>query len=241
MDRLAENLDNIIRNYLLIGNYEGAIDLGFQLEKTSKRMSTSKKKLQTSLKSSLHIAHAYIDKGEEEVGLELLKEHEFKNKTNSFDQFEYDLILSEALMSINLFEEAEPHIMRSLVSADSIISRRKHNEWQLHLATGEKMFSQSLAAQIYFNLNDFDKTKYFIEEIKTEILNQPRIYYKYSVHILYNISKVYKGMGKINQADDFLKKAIFEMNRISDILNEEHKQFYLENIKENNILNSLQL
>ena len=48
-------------------------------------------------------------------------------------------------------------------------------------------------------------------------------------------------MGEINLADDYLKKAIFEMNRISDILNEEHKQFYLENIKENNILNSLQL
>ena len=101
------------------------------------------------------------------------------------------------------------------------------------------MVGKSLLALAYAKDGYNKKSLDYIESITAEIPTQTRLYYEHSVEILYNIVEVYRIFGKIDKSKLYFEDAIIEMNRVADMLNDEDRNLFFNNIKIHKTLKGL--
>lgn len=228
---LEYTLENQIFVYLWTGYFEKSIDLSFKFESIAKLNES----ISGLVSSNLLIAKAYSEKGEPEIGLELLEnlESEYIDEIKLLNQLRLKLYKSEIYFMMNDYSQAAIEIEKTIIIADSMVTKKQYNEYHLWLATGHRMYAESIAAKVYSELNDINRSNYYINQIETEIPKQPRLYFAESVNILNNLSLTYKKNGNKSKALEYKRSAIKEMNTIAKKLSEPDRNSYLNNIKLN--------
>ena len=239
LEELEDAMVSQIFILLLTGYFEKAIDMAFKLESVSKQNQSKFGQY----RAKMYIAKAYAEKGEPEVGIELIEnvQKEYFDKMGLWAKVIFNIYKIELLLNNNEYEKAELELENSFVSTDSLVIKRKHNEYHLWIVTGLRMYTESLAAIIYSELNIPTKTQYYINKIENQIPNQPRLYFAYSTAILNNLSISYQYLGKERKALEYKRMAVEEMIKIADKLSKEDKYVFINNIKLNKELNSLSL
>ena len=127
-------------------------------------------------------------------------------------------------------KDAIEHLLSFIYLFDQLVKEKSSNEFHLWTVTGKKMVGESLLALAYAKNGNNKKSLELIESITKEIPTQTRLYYEYSVEILYNIGEVYRILGKIDKSKLYFEDAFNEMNRIADMLNDGDRVIFLNNI-----------
>ncbi|SVC19041.1 uncharacterized protein METZ01_LOCUS271895, partial [marine metagenome] len=131
------------------------------------------------------------------------------------------------------------HLLSFINLFDQLVKEKSGNEFHLWTVTGKRMVGKSLLALAYAKDGNNKESLDFIESITAEISTQTRLYYEHSVEILYNIGEVYRILGKIDKSKLYFEDAIIEMNRIADMLNDEDRNLFFNNIKIHKTLKGL--
>ena len=215
----------------LIGDYESSIDFAFKYEKLNNQINSPR----IPLLAKILIASNYINMGEAQVGLDILNElkSDYNNSTKTGLDVgsNYYYYLAQASTSLEQNSEAINYLSSFIMMFDQIVKEKYGNEFHLWIVTGKRMVGKSLLALVNAKLGNNKKAIDLIESISSEIPNQPRLFYENSIDILYNIGITYKILGELEMSKTFIQESINEINRIADMLTEEDRNLFLNNIK----------
>jgi tetratricopeptide (TPR) repeat protein len=214
----------------LIGNYESSIDYAFKYEKLHNQIKTPR----MLLLSKMLIASNYIQMGEAKVGVDILNEvkDDYKSVTKTGldigSSYHYLLALAHAGLDQN--NKAIAHLESFNTLFNNIVEEKSDNEFHHWVVTGKRMAGKSLLALTHARLDNKIESLDIIRSIETEIKTQPRLFYESSVEILYNIGMAYSALGESDRSRAYIKRAATEMNRIADMLADEDRTLFLNNI-----------
>ncbi len=214
----------------LVGDYESSIDHAFKYEKLNKQIKMSERLLI----AKILIASNYIMMGESRVGMDIL--NEIKNDYNEVEKTGLDIgssyyyFLALAYYNLGQYDKAIEYLTSFNILFDQIVKDKSNNEFHLWVVTGKRMAGKSLLALSHARSGTRKKSLDLVESIVEEIPTQPRLFYENSVEILYNIGESYRILGESEKSKTYIKRAIAEMNRISDMLTDDDRSLYLNNI-----------
>ncbi|MDP6169452.1 MAG: adenylate/guanylate cyclase domain-containing protein [Candidatus Marinimicrobia bacterium] len=214
----------------LIGNYESSIDYAFKYEKLHNQIKTPR----MLLLSKMLIASNYIQMGEAKVGVDILNEvkDDYKSVTKTGldigSSYHYLLALAHAGLDQN--NKTIAHLESFNTLFNNIVEEKSDNEFHHWVVTGKRMAGKSLLALTHARLDNKIESLDIIRSIETEIKTQPRLFYESSVEILYNIGMAYSALGESDRSRAYIKRAATEMNRIADMLADEDRTLFLNNI-----------
>lgn len=229
-ERLSRAYNSHATTLQLIGDYESSIDYAFKYEKLNNQLESPR----IPFLAKILISSNYILMGEPEVGRDILQElqsdYSKVTKTGLDIGSSYSYYLGKAYIDLGKNKVAIEHLLSFINLFDQLVKEKSDNEFHLWTVTGKKMVGESLLALAYAKNGNNKKSLELIESITEEIPTQTRLYYEYSVEILYNIGEVYRILGKIDKSKLYFEDAFNEMNRVADMLNDGDRVIFLNNI-----------
>ena len=229
-ERLSRAYSSHATTLQLVGNYELSIDYSFKYEKLNNHL----KSPSVLFLAKILISSNYILMGEPEVGRDILQElqgdYSKITKTGLDIGSSYLYYLGKASIDLGKNKEAIKYLSSFIDLFDQLVIEKAGNEFHLWTVTGKRMIGKSLLALAYAREGSNKKSLDLIESITEEIPTQTRLYYEYSVEILYNIGEVYRILGEIDKSKLYFEDAINEMNRVADMLNDEDRDLFLDKI-----------
>jgi len=229
---------SLIAPNFMLGNYERVIDIIISMQGLAKQLPESDYR---DIYSNLYLGLSYAELGQEELGIDIINGiDETKFKWSMWDTFRYKSLAKAYYLSGNNDKEYE-YIKKAydINKKDFVdVNSSKDFFWQqrpdiYNDLYGNLMFLQSYLAKYHVEDNDITSALKYINELEEMLSNISALHFTVSIDIYYNLAMAYGGLNKENEYNKYLDIAFDELTKISNRLNDEHKQMYLNNVRVN--------
>jgi len=228
----------LIAPNFMLGNYERVIDIIISMQGLAKQLPESDYR---DIYSNLYLGLSYAELGQEELSIDIINGiDETKFKWSMWNTFRYKSLAKAYYLSGNNDKEYE-YIKKAydINKKDFVdVNSSKDFSWQqipdiYNDLYGNLMFLQSYLAKYHVEDNDITSALKYINELEEMLSNISALHFTVSIDIYYNLAMAYGGLNKENEYNKYLDIAFDELTKISNRLNDEHKQMYLNNVRVN--------
>ena len=222
----------------MVGDYVGVIKDVVDLQRLVKQLPQTFNIKTFKFRSSLLLGYTYVQLGKTELGLDIINQMD----TSFFNDVWWAKPDYYGFLALSYFESGDEEngikyfnknyeLTTSLFKDDKygVSSFTDVHNWVI----AWQMLSQACIAKYLVEQNDITKAEIVIKNLEKNLSSVSEIAFFWAVDIPYFLALAYKGLSNDSEYNRYLNIAFDEIMKISNRLNDKHKQTYLNNVRRN--------